>query len=209
MVNHRDSSFLPTNPADVRDLNLVCSPPSASECEAFDSKEGGGLCVVALGYAMATHVINPLSSKSSSPKPIFQTTNPLHPPAPESIISIARIERAVLAVDSKAAQRDLITVGRGRWVLLRSDSESSSRQWWWRGWRVEHVRSRKLGALQAPGRRKVESGETGVPGIWLCGSYAHPGIPLLEACVTSALAIVEGGIFELEGVGYKPRWAVH
>jgi hypothetical protein len=29
------------------------------------------------------------------------------------------------------------------------------------------------------------------PGIWVCGSYAYPGIPLLEGCVVSAKNVVE------------------
>ena len=44
------------------------------------------------------------------------------------------------------------------------------------------------------------------PGIWLCGSYAHPGIPLLEACVTSALNVVENGIFVAERVHSRADW---
>lgn len=46
------------------------------------------------------------------------------------------------------------------------------------------------------------------PGVWLCGSYAHPGIPLLEACVNSALNVVENGVFAVEGVDVKAEWAV-
>ncbi|KAH9055576.1 hypothetical protein EDB87DRAFT_1639775 [Lactarius vividus] len=53
-----------------------------------------------------------------------------------------------------------------------------------------------VGALQGVARR--EHG-TGAAGIWVVGSYAHSGIPLLEGCVASAREIVERGVLRCEG----------
>lgn len=209
VVNHRDKSFLPANSVDIRDLNLVCA---SRESGAFPMKrqyENDAPCLP-MGYAMATHVVAREKALQSGKirLPILQTTNPIHPPHPDSIISVARIERALLTVDSKEAQRDLITVGRGGWKFIWRGFNCSS----WIPFGLEHTRARKLGKLQGPGRLTpltTEDDEAPPPGVWICGSFADPGIPLLEACVTSALAVVENGIFAVEQVNQKASWAIH
>lgn len=214
VVNHRDESFLPANAKDIRDLNLVCASPTSALSAATPalSQYKSDIPSLPAGYAMATHVIKPRrisSSKNDRALPtILQTTNPLHPPHPNSILSVARIERAVVTVDSKEAQRELITVGSGRWKFVWKGFAKAS----WIPFTFEHTRPRRLGSLQGPGRLSpliTADGDSLPPGVWLCGSYAHPGIPLLEACVTSALAVVENGIFAVEGVNHKARWAIH
>jgi hypothetical protein len=203
VVNHRDESFLPANKYDTRDLNLVCAPGGS----ALRLHKSDPLCLPP-GYTMATHVV-PQKTRPPVGNPshrILQTTNPIYSPHPDSIISIARIERALVSTDSKEAQKDLIAVGVGRWKLIWNSAGGA-----WLPFRLEFARPRKLGRLQAPGRLTpliASDGDKLPPGVWLCGSYAHPGIPLLEACVTSALAVVEGGIFEIEGVGTRASWAI-
>jgi len=205
VVNHRDESFLPANKSDVRDLNLVCVPGARNLFGDPGSYKSDIPCLPA-GYAMATHVI-PQKTQSS----ILQTTNPIHPPHPDSIISIARIERALVSIDSKEAQKGLITVGIGRWKLMWNGVRRANSSWL--PFRLEFARPRQLGKLQAPGRlTPLVANDSDTlpppPGVWLCGSYAHPGIPLLESCVTSALAVVEDGIFEIEGVKTRASWAI-
>lgn len=34
----------------------------------------------------------------------------------------------------------------------------------------------------------------GGAGVWMCGSYAWEGIPLLEGCVASAKLVIEKGV---------------
>ena len=51
-----------------------------------------------------------------------------------------------------------------------------------------------VGVLQGAARRKH-----GAAGLWVVGSYAYGGIPLLEGCVASAREIVERGILRCEG----------
>lgn len=210
VVNHQDESFLPVNKSDTRDLNLVCAPGGR---HPFTSESGlPKIDVPCLppGYTMATHVI-PQKTMAAAKKPIkriLQTTNPIYPPHPDSIISIAKIERALVSIDSKEAQKDLIDVGIGRWKVIWNGARSASSL----PFRLEFARPRKLGRLQAPGRLTPlianDGDEIMPPGVWLCGSYAHPGIPLLEACVTSALAVVENGIFEIEGVKERASWPI-
>lgn len=208
VVNHRDESFLPANKSDVRDLNLVCFPRGRHPYRGFGLLKGDASCLPP-GYTMATHVI-PQKTRSPAGKlshRILQTTNPIHPPNPDSIISVARIERALVSKDSKEAQQDLITVGVGGWKLIWNGVRRPN----WFPFRLEFARPRRLGRLQAPGRLTsliAHDGDKLPPGVWLCGSYAHPGIPLLEACVTSALAVVEDGIFGVEGVGTRASWAI-
>lgn len=226
VVNHTDESFLPVDRRDQRDLNLVVRRRDDSVPE-FVGGDEKNQTYLSRNYAMATHVI-PTPPPPNAPayrKKILQTTNPIYPPHPLSIISVARIERALLSVESKIAQRGLITAGKGSWRVVRGLKGKG-------GWRLEFVRKRKIGALQGPGRARPEarisyadeatnvaSRRTGTPmspppGIWLCGSYASPGIPLLEACVTSALTVVEEGVYVSEGVevsgpsSRRAAWAV-
>ena len=234
VVNHTDTTFLPERERDQRDLNLVVGTKGQNGFTSEKIMSKNSPCLHS-GYSMATQLIrspsssqSPCPSPSSNPNFIMQTTDPIHPPAPSSIISISRIERAVLTAGSKTAQRDLMTVGSGRWVFNWRGFSSTH----WRPITADYHRPHSLGRLQGPAvtprtRRaavppsSLSNGsgagpddtseseqEGGGPGIWLCGSYAHPGIPLLEACVTSALNVVENGVFAVEGVDVKAEWAI-
>jgi hypothetical protein len=53
-----------------------------------------------------------------------------------------------------------------------------------------------VGALQGAARREYGSSAAG---LWVVGSYAYGGIPLLEGCVASAREIIERGVLRCEG----------
>ncbi|KAF9015402.1 hypothetical protein BDQ17DRAFT_1536070 [Cyathus striatus] len=173
VVNHTDPSLLPNNAMDRRDLNLVTH---------LDAKRKGSgipppICVDAT-YTMATHILNRPKNYPKLLPPVYQTTNPIIPPLDASVLSIAKLERAVLTMEAKDALKALYV-------------EEDRR--WWRGYRA---RSSALGPSQGAGRISNNS----LPGIWICGSYAFAGIPLLEGCVGSARIVVEEGIFKCENV---------
>lgn len=170
VVNHTDSSLLPPETRDRRDLNLVM----ASE----DWPSESDICVDST-YAMATHVL-PNASK------VYQTTNPIMPIDKDKILSVSKLERAVVTAESKVA------LG----ALWRPREEERGREWSW-GCTVQD--SGMLGPLQGAGRLDDRDADC-VPGIWLCGSYAYGGIPLLEGCVVSATNVVEQGIWVSEGL---------
>jgi len=100
---------------------------------------------------------------------ILQTTNPIFAPRPKSVLSVSHLERALLTQTSKAAVR-----------LLCADEEDAM----------------GVGALQGTARRELGKAAAG---LWVVGSYAHRGIPLLEGCVVSAMEVVERGILPCEG----------
>ncbi|KLO20421.1 hypothetical protein SCHPADRAFT_923586 [Schizopora paradoxa] len=172
-INHTDESFLSKDSRDRRDLNLVDSLP-----DTYWPLERSELC---RDYTctMATHIVTRPSPGRSIPAAIYQTTNPMFPPRPESVLSVTYLERAVLTVKSKRALQDLST---------------EERKWW----QSYAERKTHLGRLQGCGRRQEKS----VPGIWFCGSYASAGIPLLEGCVVSAKDVVDQGIFASEGIRF-------
>ncbi|KZV95595.1 FAD/NAD(P)-binding domain-containing protein [Exidia glandulosa HHB12029] len=122
------------------------------------------LCVPK-SYAMATHVLQtPIAAQR-----LLQTTNPIIAPRRESVFSVARLQRAVVTPESKVALQSL--------AALHATPRS------WRNlWRSTETWS--LGPAQ--GARSPDA-----PGIWVCGSYAHGGIPLLEGCVVSARNVVD------------------
>ncbi|KIJ45097.1 hypothetical protein M422DRAFT_251293 [Sphaerobolus stellatus SS14] len=126
-------------------------------------------------YTMATHLIANLKSE----KPVYQTTNPIVPPSKDSLLSVSVLERAVVTTASKVALEDLSRSNDSAWGFGSSQSS--------------------LGPLQGAGR--LESAKH--PGIWICGSYAYKGIPLLEGCVASARDVVEQGIMRCEGVALR------
>jgi len=172
-INHTDESLLPSNIRDRRHLNLVDSIPDAAWPLDRTALCRDHTCT------MATQVI-----PCPTPTPdaqltttIYQTTNPMFAPRPDSILSVSCLERAVLTVESKKALRGLST---------------EERKWW----QSYSKRKTHLGQLQGCGRLQDKS----IPGIWLCGSYASAGIPLLEGCVVSAKDVVDQGILASEGI---------
>ncbi|KAI0344292.1 hypothetical protein BDW22DRAFT_1392747 [Trametopsis cervina] len=185
VVNHTDNTLLPDAPRDTRDLNLIMAHPSLRAIPSAGDKTGA--CVPP-DYAMATHV---LASFGHGSKPVYQTTNPVVPVAPDAVLSVARLERAVVSVQGKEALRTL-------WRESEDDSRQDEGVWGLK-WGCAVQTKGMLGPLQgACSTGEKEEGRT--PRIWLCGSYAYGGIPLLEGCVVSAGNVVEQGVWPTEGI---------
>ncbi|KAJ7630428.1 splicing factor, Prp19-binding domain-containing protein [Roridomyces roridus] len=176
VINHTDDALAPPDERDRRDLNLVSSPaPSTTTTTTWSPH------CVSPAYTMATHILDPPPAlKAELSVSVYQTTNPFVEIREDRILSVATLERAVLTMTAKEALRGLYR-------------EARPRRWW------ETAAEAKggLGPLQGGGSPQS-------PGIWLCGSYAYAGIPLLEGCVCSArnvyLQICEG-----EGVSPGPE----
>jgi hypothetical protein len=170
VTTHRDDIVLPPK-ADVRDINLV--QPQVSEHYTSTStarpsrplvpgvldlntpatpltpSPTSSVPVHQLGdcpffpptpqaiYTMATHVIRPPGLEA-----VYQTTNPVVPIDPDTLLGVSRLERALPLRDA-----------------------------------------RTLAGLHPPTEAR--------PLVALVGSYAYPGIPLLEGCVGSARRVVE------------------
>jgi microfibrillar-associated protein 1 len=179
VINHTDDSLLPDNDRDIRELNLI-TVASGTNLATSESK-AISLFHVRETYTMATQVLRGPKEFSRAQPHIFQSTNPLAYPRRESIMSIANLERAVVTKESKKA--------------LGLLSEQESRKWW----QCPYQATMRPGPLQ--GCRPLS--EHGAPGIWVCGAFAHTGIPLLEGCVVSAQNVVQQGIFETEGINWK------
>ncbi|KAJ6573970.1 hypothetical protein DFH09DRAFT_1276999 [Mycena vulgaris] len=175
VINHTDSSraLLPPDPRDRRDLNLVTVEPSARDPSPTWSPRR-----VSRAYTMTTQILSPPPElKDAIAVPVFQTTNPFVDVQDDRILSVATLERAVLTMDAKDALKGLYRETRRAWWQSAAEADNA------------------LGDLQGAGRRESDAS----PGIWICGSYAHVGIPLLEGCVVSARNVY-GGICESEGV---------
>ncbi|KAF9957436.1 hypothetical protein BGZ72_001812 [Mortierella alpina] len=119
--------------------------------------------------AMATHIMNRTIKKLGTTTKFLQTTNPIFPPRPETVIASAWFERAVVnpqsvkAVDELQLQMEQQTA---RWINRNRQNKSDD-----------------LDQNQAP----VPTSDR----VWFVGSYAYPGIPLLEGCVVSAVQLME------------------
>ena len=177
VVNHTDSTLLPSDRRDWRDLNLVMAPAIDWAMEDEIQVKDPTHLSVPLTYAMATHILSPSEG-------IYQTTNPIVPPRADHVLSVSRLERAVVTIESKDAVQ-------GFW------KERKQRKW---KWGTAGRWGSALGPLQGAGR--LQEGRS-VPGIWLSGSYAGCGIPLLEACVVSGRNVVEKGVWKSEGVSVR------
>ncbi|KAJ4499345.1 splicing factor, Prp19-binding domain-containing protein [Lentinula lateritia] len=194
VINHTDSSLMPDNVEDKRDLNLISldrdAPSLVADVKEVRSsrtelEDSWSLRCLPPSYTMATHVLTPPEGYPAHLPTIYQTTNPIIEPRESRILSVATLERAVLTVQSKRA--------------LKCLNVRYSRKWW-------HAASpgkSGLGPLQGA-RRGNELEQT--PGIWICGSFAYSGIPLLEGCVVSARNVVEQGIWKSEGVRGHIPW---
>jgi predicted NAD/FAD-binding protein len=166
VINHTDISILPRNQKDWRDLNLI-APPSHSPTKAVQSitskttKKAG---TKEQDYTMATHLCH-YSVKSD--KFVFQTTNPLVTPKPESILSSSTFSRALTS--SKSQLQGLFVWKRRKSSRLHDIGEK---------WEMH------LGHLH----RKDKDDDL-FSNLWFCGSYSQ-GIPLLEGCITSSSLVV-------------------
>jgi len=180
VINHTDSSLLPDDDRDVRELNLI-SLASDSTCSKTKSIPDSSSLTISPTYTMATHILRRPQGYPSSQPTVYQTTNPIIPPQKETVISVATLERAVVTMDSKKALASLCTEDSKRW------------------WQCPYQAKTRLGTLQG-GRSATDPH---APGIWICGSYAHLGIPLLEGCVISARNVVEEGVLKSEGVRWR------
>ncbi|KAF9363931.1 hypothetical protein BGX34_002981 [Mortierella sp. NVP85] len=114
--------------------------------------------------AMATHFMESSASKPGSTTRYLQTTNPLYQPRPEAIISSAWFERAVVNPASMKAVDELH-------MLM----EQQTSRW---------IQGQKEGGGALP---HISASDR----VWFVGCYAYPGIPLLEACVASAVQAVD------------------
>ncbi|KAF9569808.1 hypothetical protein CPC08DRAFT_739086 [Agrocybe pediades] len=185
VINHTDDTLLPDNGKDIRDLNLISADPQTDSSMA-KSKEFAGVSVP-FSYTMATHILTQPDGVSVSRPSFFQTTNPIIPPKQETLLSVASLERAIVTEKSRSALEGLCISGSKKW------------------WHCPYEAKTYLGDLQG----LSSDVETTSPGIWICGSYAHLGIPLLEGCVVSARNVVEQGILDREGVKWKTEpWVV-
>ncbi|KAG0204596.1 hypothetical protein BGX33_008387 [Mortierella sp. NVP41] len=114
--------------------------------------------------AMATHIMNNTATSLGSTTKFLQTTNPIFQPKPETVISSAWFERAVVNPESMKAVDEL--------------SQQMDEQ------------AERLLAAQQSGK-KDDSATSVSDRVWFVGSYAYPGIPLLEGCVVSAVQVME------------------
>lgn len=180
VINHTDDTLLPDNSKDTRDLNLITLEQD-SQKPPPPPKNVASFCVSS-SYTMATHVLPKPAGYPENQPTVYQSTNPIIVPKVDNILSVATLERAIVTTKSKKALKGLCVSGEKKW------------------WQVPYHAQTRLGPLQG-----ASASEENGPSIWVCGSYAHLGIPLLEGCVVSARNVVEQGIFRREGVqrGYK------
>lgn len=180
VINHTDESLLPDNIQDRRDLNLVTSGWPEDE-DACDE----GLCVSS-SHTMATHILPRPAGYPSHLPDVYQTTNPFVSPRKDTIISVSSLERAVLDCEAKEALKGLCKVKKQSWWGCRTMAKCG------------------LGSVQGAGRLT-----DGCPGVWISGSYAYLGVPLLEGCVVSARNVVEEGILKTEGLKLRREpWSI-
>ncbi|KAG8874615.1 hypothetical protein FRB97_005782 [Tulasnella sp. 331] len=182
VVTHTDTRLVPPDERDRRDLNLIRLQPlqdSPSPGVPFLSKS---YLSVPPTFTMTTHSVK----SDSSSQFIYQSTNPIIAPSSSKVLSVAYMDRPILTVRSESAVRDL-------------SMDDPRRAAWWdllRG----RPKAKVLGALQGGGRRRDVGWDRPLPGIWICGSYAYEGIPLLEGCVASARMVIEQGVMRSEGL---------
>ncbi|KAF8937469.1 hypothetical protein BGZ47_009042 [Haplosporangium gracile] len=153
--------------------------------------------------AMATHWLrwDKNAGGGDNGTPVLQTTNPLFPPRPGTVIASAWFERPVVDPQSMKALDEL---------HLRMDRQTI-RQRRHKRQRHQYRRHRRTSStasfttrrfLQDDGQEAVvnddeevdDDEEEDVPvsdRVWFVGSYASPGIPLSEGCVVSAVQVVD------------------
>lgn len=169
VINHWDTSILPTSLSDRRDLNLATFASSSSP-----SYSQGTATTLPRSSIQATHIISRTHPSLTKHLPkgmeLLQTTNPIVEIAPELILSSSWYERAKVTVQSKKTLPRFVLDGRAT----------------------------TQGKGEGEGEEKEGGDLQGFKGIYFAGSYCSEGIPLLEGCVTSSERVVQH-IVEKEG----------
>lgn len=116
-MTHRDSSILPRDPGDVREINLVHPQPqphsSTSSLSRQRERKNGDTPHFdpTDGYTQATHVILPPSGTGA----VYQTTNPMVRIAEQGVLGVAQLERYVPSYAFTMTHRgkERLTIGVG------------------------------------------------------------------------------------------------
>lgn len=144
LTNRRPGSSVTSGASSPQTYSSGSSTPTSTASQSHNS-------------AMATHIMNNTASSLGSTTKFLQTTNPIFQPKPESVISSAWFERAVVNPESMKAVDEL----------------------------NQHMDEQMADLLDENASPKVADR------VWFVGSYAYPGIPLLEGCVVSAVQVME------------------
>ncbi|KAF9573439.1 hypothetical protein EC968_008524 [Mortierella alpina] len=145
LTNRRSGSSVTSGASSPRTYSSGSSTPTSTASQSHNS-------------AMATHIMNNTASSLGSTTKFLQTTNPIFQPKPESVISSAWFERAVVNPESMKAVDEL----------------------------NQHMDEQTADLLD-----KNNTTPKVADRVWFVGSYAYPGIPLLEGCVVSAVQVME------------------
>lgn len=100
VINHTDSSLLPSPSADIREINLLrCPHPPTTPPSIADAKQDERLDYFppapGCTFTQATHILLPPPSHAKTHGPVYQTTNPIVPIPKEKVLSVAHLERFV------------------------------------------------------------------------------------------------------------------
>ncbi|KAF9131917.1 hypothetical protein BGW39_001153 [Mortierella sp. 14UC] len=129
---------------------------------------------------------------------VLQTTNPLFPPRPGTVIASAWFERPVVdpqsmkALDELHLRMDRQTIRRRRHRQRQQGRcrASSTASFTTR----RYLHDQDDGEGEEKGSDEEEEEEEDIPvsdRVWFVGSYASPGIPLSEGCVVSAVQVMD------------------
>ncbi|KAG0275572.1 hypothetical protein BGZ95_008630 [Linnemannia exigua] len=144
--------------------------------------------------AMATHLLKWDRNDEGEGARILQTTNPLFPPRPGTVIASAWFERPVVDPQSMKALDEL---------HLRMDRQAIRRRRHRQRHHQGHRRTSSTASLTTRRYLHDQGDNEGVDEsdddedvpvsdrVWFVGSYASPGIPLSEGCVVSAVQVMD------------------
>ncbi|KAG6814426.1 hypothetical protein H0H92_007429 [Tricholoma furcatifolium] len=163
VVNHTDPTLLPDNPRDWRELNVTYLDRNTVLSPQDKNEFGWSATTVPLSYAMATHVLRPPTEYSSHLPAVYQTSNPIIPPDEETVLSVAKLERAVLTVPAKEAMKGLYRERGRRW------------------WQCAGQGSPQLGELQGAGIPLLEGCVVSARAVVEQGIYAAEGVSLMSS----------------------------
>jgi hypothetical protein len=192
VMNHTDAkAVMPAHRGDWQSLNLATwQPPRSPRASTAETKQDAevdekkGLSDddwqhgirFSRKWHMATQDFTRIDPTIRvGTEPLLQTTNPTVAIDPAKVVSVARFERALVTVDSRAALARFL------------GEEHGNRQQRW------GVRERIFGTKCGKAKARNEAAEAaevapvqGADNIYFVGAWAAEGIPFLEGCVVSA-----------------------
>lgn len=186
VVNHFDDNVLPSQPSDLRDLNIALAPALSTSTTTSKADPP-----VDFAVSRAPSTPERVDSPPPSYSPSIDRPSIMTPAHIMATHVISRTHPPTLHCEGHRGRKLLQTTN----PTVGVDPDQIVSETWFERVKVTQKSKAALDGFLL--RHGVDGGRfQGIGGVWFCGSWCAEGIPLLEGCVRSAERVAQALIAE-------------